>query len=120
MKKSTPSQPKSSSEKKDKGMFLTFKTGLQSFVDAIEKKLEPNSVIKGVRITGIDKNADGYELELDGGEILLADSVVISVPHHVTQSMLKQHRFFDASDSKPAFFNSKPSHRKASYKFGKQ
>ncbi|MED3551472.1 protoporphyrinogen oxidase [Cytobacillus praedii] len=102
MKKSTPSQPKSSSEKKDKGMFLTFKTGLQSFVDAIEKKLEPNSVIKGVRITGIDKNADGYELELDGGEILLADSVVISVPHHVTQSMLKQHRFFDAFKEMPS------------------
>lgn len=102
MKKSTPSQPKSTGEKKDKGMFLTFKTGLQSFIDAIEEKLEPNSVLKGVRVVGIDKNEDEYELELEDGEVLTADSVVLSVPHHITQSLFKHYLLFDAFKEMPS------------------
>ncbi|WP_313800577.1 protoporphyrinogen oxidase [Cytobacillus sp.] len=102
MKKSTPSQPKSTGEKKDKGMFLTFKTGLQSFIDAIEEKLEPSSVLKGVRVVGIDKNEDEYELELENGEVLTADSVVLSVPHHITPSLFKHHRLFDAFKEMPS------------------
>lgn len=95
MKKATPSSPKKTNEKKDKGIFLTFKDGLQSFVDAIEAKLEPDSVLKGFRVESIQKNDSGYEVELNGGEMLQADSIVMSVPHHVTQSIFKQHRFFD-------------------------
>lgn len=96
MKKATPTKPKNTGEKKkDKGIFLTFKDGLQSFVDAIEAKLEPSSVLKGFRVESIHKNESGYELELNGGEVLQADSIVMTVPHHVTQSIFKQYRFFD-------------------------
>lgn len=96
MKKSTPQQPKKTGEKKEsKGIFLTFKNGLQSFIDMIEKKLEPNSVMKGYRVETIDKTESGYEVKLNGGEIIHADSVIMSVPHHVTQSIFSQHRLFD-------------------------
>ncbi|MBS4188788.1 protoporphyrinogen oxidase [Bacillus sp. FJAT-49705] len=95
MKKSTPSQPKSAREKKDKGIFLTFKSGLQSFVDAIEMNLDPKSVLKGCKAEKIHKKDNGYEIELNGGEILQADSIVISVPHHITQSLFFQFSFFE-------------------------
>lgn len=96
MKKSTPQQPKKTGEKKEsKGIFLTFKNGLQSFIDTIEKKLEPNSVMKGYRVETIDKTESGYEVKLNGDEIIHADSVIMSVPHHVTQSIFSQHRLFD-------------------------
>ena len=43
MKKTTPAKPKTSEPaEKKKGVFLTFKTGLQSFAEAIEAKLDPN------------------------------------------------------------------------------
>ncbi|MEW8986331.1 MAG: protoporphyrinogen oxidase, partial [Bacillus sp. (in: firmicutes)] len=51
MRKSTPTKPKiSASSEKKKGQFLTVSTGLQSFVEAIEAKLQPQSVIKGYRV----------------------------------------------------------------------
>ena len=97
MKKSTPKAPKKSGEKKEsKGIFLTFKNGLQSFVDTIEKNLEPKSVMKGYRVEAIEKMDSGYEVKLNGGEIIYADSVIMSVPHHVTQSIFSQYRLFDS------------------------
>ena len=102
MKKSTPAPPKSASEKKNVGMFLTFKTGLQSFVDAIEQNLTPKSVLKGIRVESINKKESRYEVELSDGEMLKADSVVLSVPHHITQSILKQYRFFDCFKEMPS------------------
>ena len=98
MKKSTPQQPKpknTGEKKKAKGIFLTFKKGLQSFVDAIEDKLEPNTVIKGYRVEKVEKINNGYEVKLNGGETLYADSVIMSVPHHVTQSVFSQYDLFN-------------------------
>ncbi|MFE8696294.1 protoporphyrinogen oxidase [Cytobacillus sp. FJAT-53684] len=102
MKKATPPQPKSSGEKKEKGMFLTFKKGLQSFVDAIEAKLEPGSVLKGFRVEQIHKTDSGYEVGLIDGEVLQADSIILSVPHHVTQSIFPQYRLFDRFKEMPS------------------
>lgn len=97
MKKSTPQAPKKTGEKKEsKGIFLTFKSGLQSFVDTIEKKLEPNSVMKGYRVEAVEKMESGYEIKLNGGEVIFADSVIMSVPHHVTQSIFSQYSLFDS------------------------
>ncbi|MFO1445472.1 protoporphyrinogen oxidase [Bacillus sp. Bva_UNVM-123] len=96
MKKSTPQKPKNTGEKKEpKGIFLTFKAGLQSFVAAIEEKLEPNSVMKGYTVRHIEKTENGYEVKLLGGETIHADSVIMSVPHHVTQSIFSQYPLFD-------------------------
>lgn len=102
MKKSAP-QPKKQVEKKaDKGIFLTIKSGLQSFVDAIESKLDANSILKGYRVEGIHKRKDKYEIELHGGEQLFADSIIMSVPHQITQSIFSQYRFFDMFKEMPS------------------
>lgn len=96
MKKTTPAPPKNVGEKKkDKGIFLTINSGLQSFVDAIESKLEPHSILKGCRVEHINKKENGYEIRLNGGDQLHADSIIMSVPHHITQSVFSDYRFFD-------------------------
>ena len=94
MKKTTPRRPKNSPAKK-KGMFLTFKTGLQSFTDAIEAKLAPESVKKGFRVEKIRKiNGAGYEIELNGGEMLNADSIVMAVSHQIVYNIFPEYEFF--------------------------
>lgn len=96
MKKSTPSKSKKPEEKvKTKGGFLTFKSGLQSFAEAVEAKLEPNSILKGHRVDKVKKIAKKYEIYLNNGETLTADCVVAATPHKVTQAMFSQYSFFD-------------------------
>lgn len=99
MKKSTPAQPKKQTTEKSvgkaKGAFLTFKTGLQSFAEAIEANIDPNTILKGHRVKKISKADQQYELYLNNGETLIADAVVVATPHKITQSMFSDYRFFD-------------------------
>lgn len=91
MKKMTPAPKKAAGTEKKKGIFLTVSSGLQSFVDAIEERLEPGSVIKGVRVDKVSKEGNGYMLRLSNGENLLADSMVVSAPHEAALHMFSDY-----------------------------
>ncbi|MDM5187402.1 protoporphyrinogen oxidase [Bacillus sp. DX4.1] len=89
--------PKKTKDVKPKGIFLTLKTGLQSIVEAIEDKLEDETVMKGTRIEKISKVGDGYNITLSNGKEIEADSIVIAASHKILPSMFaqyKQFRFF--------------------------
>ncbi|WP_462408923.1 protoporphyrinogen oxidase [Neobacillus sp. Marseille-QA0830] len=103
MKKATPAQPKPK-EMKDKktGGFLTFRTGLQSFAEAIEAHLARESILRGHRVQSISRVNQHYEIYLNNGEMLTADSIIAATPHKVTQSMFSDYRFFDPFKSVPS------------------
>jgi protoporphyrinogen/coproporphyrinogen III oxidase len=92
-KKTTPAPKKKPAvgQDKKKGMFLTVTSGLQSFVDAIEAKLEPGSVLKGVRVDKVSKQDGAYRLRLSNGETLEADSILVSAPHEAALHMFADH-----------------------------
>jgi len=93
-KKSTPApkkQPAELAQAKKKGMFLTVTSGLQSFVDAIESKLESGSVIKGIRVDKVSKQKRGYRLRLSSGETLDADSILVAAPHEAALHIFADH-----------------------------
>ncbi|WP_421384089.1 protoporphyrinogen oxidase [Bacillus salacetis] len=101
MKKTTPA-PQNKSGKK-KGIFLTLTRGLQSLVDAIEEKLDADSILKGVRVEQIEREeTDRFSLLLNNGERLEADSVVVTTPHPTIPSMFPQYNFFDHLKTTPA------------------
>jgi oxygen-dependent protoporphyrinogen oxidase len=103
MKKSAPSQPKPPERKeKGNGAFLTFKTGLQSFAEAIEAKIEARSILKGHRVEKITRNGTKYEVYLNNGETIVADSIIAATPHKITQSILSDYSFFDPLKSVPS------------------
>lgn len=97
MKKSTPAQPKQQGDKgkSKKGGFLTFKTGLQSFAEAIEAKLDASSVLKGHRVENIARVNNKYEVYLNNGECLTSDSIIAATPHKITQALFSDYRFFE-------------------------
>ena len=100
MKKTTPSAPKN---RKKKGIFLTLEGGLQSLVDAVEEQLTPGSVMKGTRVVSIEKNGEAeYQLELNNGESLHADSIVIALPHLALASLFPQHNYLSSYQQMPA------------------
>lgn len=92
MKKATPPKPKNA-PKKSKGMFLSFKRGLQSLVDGIEKFLDDEAVIKGTGIVKVEKKENQYELTFSSGAVEMFDYVVMATPHHVTEQALKNYSF---------------------------
>ncbi|MGJ7910270.1 protoporphyrinogen oxidase [Neobacillus sp. LXY-1] len=103
MKKSAPAKPKEAvTKEKTTGGFLTFKTGLQSFAEAIEAHLDPNIILKGHRVEQINRFNGKYELYLNNGEMITADSIIAATPHKVTQSMFSEYNFFEPFKSVPS------------------
>ncbi|AMX84451.1 protoporphyrinogen oxidase [Geobacillus subterraneus] len=95
-KRTTPKE-----QKERKGAFQTLKTGLQSLVEEVEKRLEPGSVIKGTRIERITRTGSAYRLQLSTGQTWEADSVIITTPHHIVPDMLADYPFFAPFRSVP-------------------
>jgi protoporphyrinogen/coproporphyrinogen III oxidase len=103
MRHATPPKLKTSSEsQKPKGMFLTLSSGLQSLVERIEEKLEAGSVHKGIRVERIERLVKGYEVFLNNGTTLTADSIILAAPHHVAQSILANYTFASSLKEMPS------------------
>jgi protoporphyrinogen/coproporphyrinogen III oxidase len=85
------------------GRFMTFTKGLQTLVDGVEAALEPETIHKGMKVSRINKEAGrGYTIEFTNGNVLDADSIVITTPHHSLQSMFPSHSFMDYLKEMPA------------------
>jgi oxygen-dependent protoporphyrinogen oxidase len=101
MKKAAPPRPKELQTGK-KGAFLGFKNGLQSFADAIEAKLEPGSIKRGFRVEKIKRMNEGYDIELNGGEVMTADSIVAAVSHQTIYSIFPEYEFLQDFKNVPS------------------
>ncbi|XUX07650.1 protoporphyrinogen oxidase [Sporosarcina sp. UB5] len=89
MKKMTPKQvpQKNGHGASQQGAFHSLRNGLESIVEAAEQHLEPGTVRKGVRIVSIAKHGEQTSLELNTGETVVADSVIVTTGH-MTASQL--------------------------------
>jgi protoporphyrinogen/coproporphyrinogen III oxidase len=89
-------------QKERKGAFQTLKTGLQSLVDEVEKRLEPGSVVKGVRVEQVNRDGAEYRLRLSTGEEWKADSIIVATPHSSVPAMFAGYPFFAPFQSVPS------------------
>jgi len=71
--------------------FLSFKNGVSSLIDAMERRLSDVQIRKGVKAEAIDRasNGDGYHIALANGERIEADYVVLSTLHTGAQALLR-------------------------------
>ncbi|WLR51491.1 protoporphyrinogen oxidase [Bacillus tianshenii] len=97
MKSVTPKAPKQKEkpENKKTSMFLTVSTGLESFVHAVEKRLDSGSVLKNTAVQAIEKHGERYHITLNNGEVIEADTVIVTTPHKKTAEMFSQYDFFE-------------------------
>ncbi|WNF37583.1 protoporphyrinogen oxidase [Bacillaceae bacterium IKA-2] len=93
MKRAKPPKQKKVPNEKPKGMFLSFKGGLQSLVDGVEKLLDEDSIVKGVGVVKIEKKDAKYELTFSSGKVEMFDYVVMATPHEVIEKTLKDYSF---------------------------
>lgn len=99
IKKTMPT-PKKSERKK--GIFLNFTTGLQSFIDAIGSKLDVGSVLKSTRVDNVSKREEQYLIDLNSGEQMIADSIIVATPHYVTTKIFSEYQLFAPFKEMPA------------------
>ncbi|MBG9944286.1 protoporphyrinogen oxidase [Brevibacillus formosus] len=84
------SRPQAKTQGKPKGIFLTLKNGLQSFVEAIEKSLPEEVISKNTGVKELVKRPDGkYTLVLKNGETMETDTVLFTVPHAVAEPLFR-------------------------------
>ncbi|WP_203245909.1 protoporphyrinogen oxidase [Sporosarcina beigongshangi] len=93
MKKATPKQlpQKNSHSTKKEGVFHTFRNGLETVVEAIEKQLDPGSVIKGARTEAIESDGDKTMIELSDGRKIEADAVILTTGHEMASRLFAPH-----------------------------
>ncbi|WP_394219895.1 protoporphyrinogen oxidase [Halobacillus trueperi] len=94
LRQTYPMKKPKKGEKKP-SMFRTLRNGLGSLVEAIENRLEPGTVQKGVKVDHIEKKAGGYHLLLSDGTVKEADGVILAAPHYAVQRMLSQYDFLE-------------------------
>ncbi|WP_238192183.1 protoporphyrinogen oxidase [Paenibacillus sp. L3-i20] len=69
--------------------FLTFKGGLSTLVNGLDDALSDVGRRLGVKATRIEREANGYGIELDSGERLLADRIVMTAPAFAAADLLE-------------------------------
>lgn len=93
MKKTTPKQvpQKDGHGASQKGAFHSLKNGLESIIEAAEQQLEPGTVRKGIRIESISKQGNQTVLNLNTGETIMADSVILTTGHMAASQLFASH-----------------------------
>ena len=85
-----------------KGMFISLKTGLETLVEELEKRLDNAAVVKGNGVVKIEREQAGYLLTMANGEAERADAILIAVDDFHAQQMLSQYSFMDVFKKMPA------------------
>jgi oxygen-dependent protoporphyrinogen oxidase len=69
--------------------FLTPTTGLAEIVEALETKLSGADIRQGTSVISVSRSLNSaYTLELDSGESLQADAVILATPAYVTADLV--------------------------------
>jgi oxygen-dependent protoporphyrinogen oxidase len=69
--------------------FVSLAGGMQELVDALVAKLGPTRVQTDMVVAGIHRDENGFRLELESGETIIAGAVVLATPSHVTARLLE-------------------------------
>ena len=70
----------------------TFEGGLETLVESLEQQLQESTVLKGVKVTGIESEADGkMKLQFSNAPALVADAVIMTTPASISQQIFKKH-----------------------------
>ena len=85
------SSKKEVATKKRAGAFHTLKDGLETIVEATEQQLTGTMIKKNCALTAIDREVDRYVLQLNDGEKMMADAVILTTSHQVAGALFAPH-----------------------------
>lgn len=89
MKKTAPQ--KTTTRTKKEGAFHTFRNGLETLVEAIEDKLDTETVLKGVRLESIQSLGEKVQLGFNNEFKIEADAVIMTTGHAAASKVFASH-----------------------------
>lgn len=69
--------------------FVSLRGGMDALVTALVAGLERTQVLLGTSATRVSSRADGYAVELEGGDVVRADGVIVATPAFATALLLE-------------------------------
>src|SRR5512133_970900 len=70
--------------------FVSLRGGLNQMVERLEETLTDGRIVRGVKVSGLARQAHGgYVVELENGERILADAVVLAAPAYVSAGLIR-------------------------------
>ncbi len=69
-------------------MFMTLSGGLSTLVEAITARLQMTTIKTGVNVVNVVEREGGYSVEIEGGDKLSADVVIIAAPAYAAANLL--------------------------------
>ncbi|MCP2036189.1 oxygen-dependent protoporphyrinogen oxidase [Planomicrobium sp. HSC-17F08] len=85
-----------------RGVFRSFKNGLETLVSAIEKELSGSTVLKGVKVVQIAENNGKAVLKLNNESTLVVDDVIFALPHTKVQPLFEPYGLLEELKAMPA------------------
>lgn len=73
------------------GLFVSFRRGMQTLTDALIARLPAGFARLNTRVTGLERQVEGWRLRLAGGESLEADAVLLTLPAPACAPLLAPH-----------------------------
>ncbi|QPC46006.1 protoporphyrinogen oxidase [Mangrovibacillus cuniculi] len=70
-----------------KGQFLTFKNGLESFIDELSSRLKEESVYRRTKVVDLERMGQRYKLKLSNDETMEADAVISTLPQQALHTL---------------------------------
>lgn len=68
--------------------FVTLRAGMDELVGALTRRLRRTRLVTGRPVGAVSRAGDGYRVELDGGDALETQAVVVAAPAFATAEML--------------------------------
>lgn len=72
------------------GMFAGLRDGMSSLVDAIIRRLPPETLRYGEAVRGLRRQSDGWRIEMDGSPGFAADAVIVATPANEAGRLLTE------------------------------
>ena len=69
-------------------LFLSFKQGMSTLIEALEKKINHHTIKDQTRVTGIERQGETWKIVKSTGEIEEADAVCLAVPASIASRLL--------------------------------
>lgn len=87
---------------KKKGMFLSFRNGLQSMIEELDKQLDNVKIQLQTSVDHVERKEFGYHVLLSDGTVYKADAIIMATPHQTLPKIFSQYDFFRPFNDVPA------------------
>lgn len=72
------------------GAFHSFRNGLETLVEELEEQLQHCTILKGTRVEKLERSDEKTIVQLNNGQFVEADAVILAIDHAVAARLLKE------------------------------